>query len=80
MILELTKLVFLRGEEFTDYNFEVWIDYWNGKFTITEIQEMIEIGKALPKFGTTKLAIGNLISKFYEEHPKYTSISLEDLK
>lgn len=73
---QLGVLCFLRGEEIDDYDFEVWLDYWatNG-YTKTQVLEMIELGKRLPKYGTVKLAIGDLITNWEKNFDKQNNIS-----
>jgi len=76
IVTELTKLCFLRGEELTDYDFEVWMDYWAEMgYNVTQVKEMIELAKKLPKYGSTKLAIGDLISVWEKNHENEKGIS-----
>lgn len=58
-------MVMLRGEEVGDYNFELWVEYFIEQgYPFVNILEMIEYGKRMKKFGTNRLAIGDLISEW----------------
>lgn len=72
----------LRGENFeNDYKpfFGDWLNYWakNG-FYKEQILEMIEVGKSLSKYGSTKLAIGDLISKWEKNNKEVSNIKFSD--
>lgn len=76
IIKQLTKLCFLRAEEVDDYDFEIWLNYWqeNG-YSRVQVLEMIELAKKLPKYGTVKLAIGDLITNWEKKQEEIHNIS-----
>lgn len=65
-------MVLLRGEEIDEYNFELWIEYFTEQgYSKLDILDIIECGKRMKKFGTNKLAIGDLISEWENSLDSY---------
>lgn len=66
--VELGKMALLRGESISDYNFELWIEYFTEQgYEYSQIIEIINLGKSLKKFGGNILSIGDLISLYQEK-------------
>lgn len=64
------KLVNLRGEKFSDYVVDEFLEQFkNDGYTYDEAIKIIESGINLEKYGNTKLAYGNLIAAYEEANP-----------
>jgi len=62
-------MALLRGEKIDDYNFELWFEYFTEQgYSYEAIIEMINIGKTVKRYGSNKLAIGDLIELYNEKH------------
>lgn len=69
-------MVLLRNEHPNNYNLEVWLDYWKSEgYNFTQIIEMLEVGKGMPKYGGNVLGMGDLITAWKKTKEELYNVS-----
>lgn len=65
LAIEFGKLTTLRKEKVSDYCFELWFEYFQrDNYNASQIFDMIQLARHLPKFGHTALTYGDLTSNY----------------
>ncbi|RPI19042.1 MAG: hypothetical protein EHM58_03245 [Ignavibacteriae bacterium] len=76
---EFDKLLSLRCEEKSDYNFDALFDFWSEEgYSVNDVLEMIHLAKSLPKKGHTRLAAGDLVAAWKKNREKAMGISWQE--
>lgn len=74
--VELGKLTLLRQEKVSDYNFELWIEYFeDAGMTFPEIVQAIKGSRELKKYGGTLLSVGDVVDNYREAEATERQVS-----